>query len=70
MSHKKKSASPRGNAASRTLATQIAKIWAEVLELGEVDYDETFFELGGHSLLAISVQNQLEVLLDRPVSMV
>lgn len=70
MSHKKKSASPRGNAASRTLATQIAKIWAEVLELDEVDYDETFFELGGHSLLAISVQNQLEVLLDRPVSMV
>ena len=62
--------SSRGNAASRALASQIAKIWSEVLELDEVAYDETFFELGGHSLLAITVQNQLEVLLGRPVSMV
>jgi mycobactin peptide synthetase MbtE len=33
----------------------LAKIWAEVLDVPEVDGDANFFDLGGHSLLATHV---------------
>ncbi|WNI18928.1 non-ribosomal peptide synthetase [Actinacidiphila sp. ITFR-21] len=34
----------------------VARIWAEVLETGQVGAHDNFFDLGGHSLLVIRVQ--------------
>lgn len=43
----------KGYVAPRTpLETQVAQIWAAVLQLDKVSVDDHFFELGGHSLLA------------------
>ncbi len=52
----------------RTLQREIGRIWAEILGLETVGYDETFFELGGHSLLVVQVQEELKGLLGRDVT--
>src|SRR5579864_4777053 len=41
----------------------IAGLWAEVLQLGDVDVEENFFELGGHSLLATQVVSRVRATL-------
>lgn len=56
--------------AYRDLINSITAIWQKALGLEKVGLDETFFELGGSSLLAIQVQHELELLLEREVSMV
>lgn len=56
--------------AFRELLTGITRIWQRALGLETVGLDESFFELGGSSLLAIQVQHELELLLEREVSMV
>jgi len=56
--------------AFRELLAGITAIWQQALGLATVGLDETFFELGGSSLLAIQVQYELELLLEREVSMV
>tara|TARA_B110000971_G_scaffold48965_3_gene49083 strand:- start:3961 stop:11442 length:7482 start_codon:yes stop_codon:yes gene_type:complete len=61
-----KISSPKVN----VLIAQISDIWCRILGLESVGIDDTFFELGGHSLLAIQVQHELELLLEREVSMV
>jgi non-ribosomal peptide synthetase component F len=38
-----------------TLQQAVAAIWAEVLEIDQIDLNENFFELGGHSLLGAQV---------------
>ncbi|EKE99927.1 MULTISPECIES: non-ribosomal peptide synthetase [unclassified Tolypothrix] len=37
----------------------IAGIWAQILNVGQVNIDDNFFELGGHSLLATQIVSQL-----------
>src|SRR4026207_1833839 len=38
-----------------TLQQAVATIWAEVLEINQIDLNDNFFELGGHSLLGAQV---------------
>jgi acyl carrier protein len=38
----------------------VARIWASVLEMEQVDIHENFFDLGGHSLLLTRVHAQLQ----------
>ncbi|MEH1902755.1 MAG: amino acid adenylation domain-containing protein [Nostoc sp.] len=42
------------------LERQIAKIWAEVLDVPVVGIKNNFFELGGHSLLAFALMNRIQ----------
>jgi non-ribosomal peptide synthetase component F/thioesterase domain-containing protein/acyl carrier protein len=53
--------------AGRTLTTprtpigkSLTEIWADVLQLKDIDIDDDFFELGGHSLLAVQLFAQIE----------
>lgn len=46
----------------------IGAIWQEVLHLEKVGIEDSFFDLGGHSLLLIQIQNKLETVLNRQVS--
>jgi thioesterase domain-containing protein/acyl carrier protein len=53
--------------ARRTLTTprtpiekSLTGIWADVLQLKDIDIDDDFFELGGHSLLAVQLFAQIE----------
>ena len=34
---------------------EMASLWAEILDVDEVDVDDHFFEIGGNSLVAIDV---------------
>jgi acyl carrier protein len=34
---------------------EIADLWAEILDIDEVEPDDDFFEIGGNSLLALDV---------------
>ncbi len=47
----------------------IAAIWLEVLHLEKVGVEDSFFRLGGHSLLLVQVQNRLEKVLNKSLSM-
>lgn len=39
---------------------EIAELWAEILDIDEVETDDHFFELGGNSLLVIEVVKELK----------
>jgi amino acid adenylation domain-containing protein len=39
---------------------QLAKVWKEMLELGEVGRNTSFFSIGGHSLLAVRMVHRVE----------
>jgi acyl carrier protein len=41
------------------LEDQVARIWAEVLSLGQVGIHDNFLELGGHSLAATQVISRI-----------
>lgn len=39
---------------------KVARVWEQVLGVGNIRRDSNFFDLGGHSLLIIRIQNKLE----------
>ncbi|WP_330113098.1 amino acid adenylation domain-containing protein [Serratia marcescens] len=39
--------------------TTLARVWCELLEIGQIGRHDNFFELGGHSLLAVRLSSQL-----------
>ncbi|GAB1602662.1 uncharacterized protein LOC115218372 [Argonauta hians] len=39
---------------------KLAKLWMNVLQLNNIDIEESFFDLGGHSLLAATLLNDLK----------
>ncbi|RWU21428.1 non-ribosomal peptide synthetase [Pseudomonas alkylphenolica] len=45
------------------LEVQLAQIWAQVLEVGQVGRNDNFFNLGGHSLLATQIISRVRRLL-------
>ena len=59
-----KTGSGNGNAPAIS-ATQaaVAKVWSEVLQIGEIEATQNFFDLGGDSLKAIEVISRLQALL-------
>ncbi|NIR48174.1 amino acid adenylation domain-containing protein [candidate division KSB1 bacterium] len=48
----------------------IAGIWQEVLGVKKVGVDDNFFDLGGHSLLLVQVQNKLQAVFNRDLSII
>ncbi|MDO8278602.1 MAG: amino acid adenylation domain-containing protein, partial [Burkholderiaceae bacterium] len=52
------------------LTTQIAAVYARVLDLPRVGIHDNFFDLGGHSLLALRLLSEMEVALDRKIALV
>ncbi|MCU7645699.1 non-ribosomal peptide synthetase [Pseudomonas piscis] len=42
------------------LETTLARLWAEVLQVGRVGRQDHFFELGGHSLLALQLIQRMD----------
>jgi amino acid adenylation domain-containing protein len=48
----------------------IAKVWQEVLHLEKVGVNDNFFDLGGHSLLMVQVNQKLQELFNRDLSIV
>jgi amino acid adenylation domain-containing protein len=56
-----RSAASEEMVAPRTEAERgLAKIWSEVLEVGEIGVHDNFFALGGHSLLAVRLFAEIE----------
>lgn len=51
------------------LEQQVATIWAEVLEIGQVGLSDNFFSLGGHSLIATQVTSRVQEQAGLPVSL-
>ena len=49
---------------------KVAKIWSDVLEIGEVGREANFFEVGGNSLAAVKVHRRLETEFDRKIELV
>ena len=48
----------------------IRNVWSDTLEIDQPGLHDNFFDLGGDSLLIIRVQNRLERLLERQISIV
>ncbi|MER6447514.1 amino acid adenylation domain-containing protein [Streptomyces venezuelae] len=46
------------------LAATVRTLWADLLELDAVGWDDSFFQLGGHSLLALAMIDRVNALLD------
>jgi amino acid adenylation domain-containing protein len=51
------------------LESQLADLWAKVLELPQVGVTDNFFELGGHSLLAMQLLSRMRAVLAVEVSL-
>jgi amino acid adenylation domain-containing protein len=49
---------------------RIAKVWEDVLAIGEVGLDDNFFEIGGHSMLVAKMQERLATELGKPITVV
>ncbi|MBA2672560.1 non-ribosomal peptide synthetase [Ramlibacter sp.] len=59
-----------GYAAPRTPAeTSLVRIWAEILQRGEVGIHDNFFALGGHSMLAARLMSTIRVQLGCTLSL-
>lgn len=56
---------PKGQA-----ETQLAVIWAEVLELDQVGVNDNFFDLGGNSILSVTVGLQIKLRLELELAVV
>ncbi|MFC9120845.1 amino acid adenylation domain-containing protein [Streptomyces sp. NPDC057067] len=46
------------------LAAAVRNLWADLLELDAMGWDDSFFQLGGHSLLALAMIDRVNALLD------
>ncbi|WP_413754048.1 amino acid adenylation domain-containing protein [Streptomyces sp. R-74717] len=46
------------------LAATVRTLWADLLELDTIGWDDSFFQLGGHSLLALAMIDRVNALLD------
>jgi amino acid adenylation domain-containing protein len=58
----------RGSVAPRDLLEfEIARVWEEILEAGEVGVTDDFFDLGGHSMLAVRLTARLRTRLNLDV---
>ena len=53
--------------AQTTIERELAKIWAELLEVDQVGVDESFFEMGGHSLLAVKMFSRIHTTFGRSI---
>jgi aryl carrier-like protein len=49
---------------------RIAAVWQQLLGLEQVGIHDNFFDLGGHSLLIVRLQQQLQTILRRPITLV
>nr|WP_154958151.1 non-ribosomal peptide synthetase [Paenibacillus xylanexedens] len=47
---------------------KVAQIWAEMLDLEQIDVHDSFYDMGGDSLLAIKVVNRINESLDKDAS--
>ncbi|MFE3824875.1 phosphopantetheine-binding protein [Streptomyces sp. NPDC059092] len=59
-----------GNPSGKEIATVIAEIWCEVLEVPEVADGDNFFDLGGHSLLLQAVRERVVRSIGRNVELI
>ncbi|MCT1549645.1 non-ribosomal peptide synthetase [Brevibacterium casei] len=50
------------------LETCLAAIWAELLEVDDIDPYDDFFELGGHSLLALLLVNRVKKIIGKDIT--
>jgi amino acid adenylation domain-containing protein/FkbH-like protein len=53
----------RSDSAVSPTQSAVAKVWSEVLQIGEIDVTKSFFDMGGDSLKAIEVISRLQALL-------
>ncbi|MBO0683845.1 MAG: amino acid adenylation domain-containing protein, partial [Candidatus Dormibacteraeota bacterium] len=56
-----------GHGPGTPLEEELAGIWARLLDIDEVDREESFFSLGGHSLLAVNLVAEVERHFGRPL---
>jgi amino acid adenylation domain-containing protein len=61
---------PAASAPRNAMERTVAKVWEEVLGTPGVGLDDNFFEIGGHSLLLARMQERLEQVVGRPVTVV